>query len=214
MVVRVRRPAANPPGWMLLVAWQERGAAHVKRGVCGPLCSFWGPDGTWNWEADAAQRWMLLAACDRGATLFEAFSNSPPYWMTVSGRASGAPSQLDTPRVCSFLCPLIPRVPDCSRCKATMFVAMCQQYKIHSCSFFCPSAPEQRWCDGGCLHDAYKGHYSRDEYVTWACACTGNFFPWLDNLQPVFYDHFVLYLTEVVRWYRDTHGITFRCGDA
>ena len=52
--------------------------------------SFWGPDGTWNWEADAAQRWMLLAARDRGATLFEAFSNSPPYWMTVSGRASGA----------------------------------------------------------------------------------------------------------------------------
>ena len=43
------------------------------------------------------------------------------------------------------------------------------------------------------------------------CLCTGNFFPWLDNLQPVFYDHFVLYLTEVVRWYRDTHGITFRC---
>ena len=49
-----------------------------------------------NWEADAAQRWMLLAARDRGATLFEAFSNSPPYWMTVSGRgqrcAQAAPS--------------------------------------------------------------------------------------------------------------------------
>jgi hypothetical protein len=52
--------------------------------------SFWGPDGTWNWDADANQRWMLLAARDRGAHIFEAFSNSPPYWMTVSGRASGA----------------------------------------------------------------------------------------------------------------------------
>lgn len=32
---------------------------------------------------------MLLAARERGARVFEAFSNSPPFWMTVSGRASG-----------------------------------------------------------------------------------------------------------------------------
>jgi O-glycosyl hydrolase len=46
--------------------------------------------GVWDWNADANQRWMLLAARARGATAFEAFSNSPPYWMTRSGCASGA----------------------------------------------------------------------------------------------------------------------------
>ena len=51
--------------------------------------SFWGPDGEWDWDADPGQRWMLLAARERGARVFEAFSNSPPFWMTVSGRASG-----------------------------------------------------------------------------------------------------------------------------
>ena len=54
--------------------------------VCG---SFWGPDQKWDWEQDAGQRWVLLQARRRGACLFEAFSNSPPYWMTNSGRASG-----------------------------------------------------------------------------------------------------------------------------
>lgn len=53
------------------------------------MCSFWGPDGTWDWSQDANQRWVLLAARDRGACHFEAFSNSAPYWMTYSGRASG-----------------------------------------------------------------------------------------------------------------------------
>ncbi len=42
-------------------------------------------------------------------------------------------------------------------------------------------------------------------------ARAGNFLPWLDNLQAVYYDYFVRYLVEVVRWYRDTHGIIFRC---
>lgn len=77
---------------------------------------------------DANQRWMLLAAQQRGASIFEAFSNTPPYWMTVSGRSSG------------------------------------------------------------------------------------NVFPWLDNLRAEYYDQFVHYLTEVVRWYRDQHDITFRQG--
>jgi hypothetical protein len=40
---------------------------------------------------------------------------------------------------------------------------------------------------------------------------SGNVFPWLDNLQPRFQDQFVHYLAEVVRWYRDTHNIIFRC---
>ncbi|HEY8993270.1 MAG TPA: glycoside hydrolase [Lacunisphaera sp.] len=45
--------------------------------------------GVWNWQADAGQRWMLEAAIKRGANWLEAFSNSPPYWMTLSQCASG-----------------------------------------------------------------------------------------------------------------------------
>lgn len=48
-------------------------------------------DGVWHWEADPGQRWMLEAAKKRGVLRFEAFSNSPPWWMTRSGCASGAP---------------------------------------------------------------------------------------------------------------------------
>ena len=46
--------------------------------------------GQWNWNADAGQRWLLQAAKARGANIFEAFSNSPPWWMTVSGSVTGA----------------------------------------------------------------------------------------------------------------------------
>ena len=65
---------------------------HRKRpqlkGVCH-RCSFWGPDGTWDWSQDENQRWVMLQARERGACIFEAFSNSPPFWMTYSGRGSG-----------------------------------------------------------------------------------------------------------------------------
>jgi O-glycosyl hydrolase len=47
----------------------------------------------YDWNADADQRWMLDAARSRIPAeqfIAEAFSNSPPYWMTVSGCASGA----------------------------------------------------------------------------------------------------------------------------
>ncbi len=51
---------------------------------------FWNPDRTWNWEADAGQRKVLTQAVkDCGVNLVEAFSNSPPYWMTASGCAAG-----------------------------------------------------------------------------------------------------------------------------
>ncbi|CAG8643681.1 4167_t:CDS:10 [Gigaspora margarita] len=43
----------------------------------------------YNWTSDANQRWILFAAKDRGADVFEAFSNSPPYWMTYSNCSSG-----------------------------------------------------------------------------------------------------------------------------
>ncbi|KAK9790933.1 hypothetical protein WJX73_002148 [Symbiochloris irregularis] len=68
--------------------WQTKDTGKLRYGA--NVESFWGPEGQWDWELDAGQRWMLLAARSRGARHFEAFSNSPPYWMTKSGRASGS----------------------------------------------------------------------------------------------------------------------------
>ena len=45
--------------------------------------------GAYNWSADANQRWVLQQAIAKGANVLEAFSNSPPYWMTVSGSVTG-----------------------------------------------------------------------------------------------------------------------------
>ncbi|GJP70071.1 hypothetical protein CLOP_g1057 [Closterium sp. NIES-67] len=44
----------------------------------------------YDWSADDRQRKVLLAARARGADTFEAFANSPPWWMTVSGDVAGA----------------------------------------------------------------------------------------------------------------------------
>jgi O-glycosyl hydrolase len=53
--------------------------------------------GKWDWTADANQRWVLQAAIRRGADQLEAFSNSPPWWMTrsqsVTGNDGGAENQ-------------------------------------------------------------------------------------------------------------------------
>lgn len=46
--------------------------------------------GTWDWDADANQRWMLRAAVSRGANHVVAFANSPPYWMNHSESVTGA----------------------------------------------------------------------------------------------------------------------------
>ena len=48
--------------------------------------------GTWDWTADANQRAILQRIVTSGGSgvILEAFSNSPPYWMTNSGCASGA----------------------------------------------------------------------------------------------------------------------------
>jgi len=43
-----------------------------------------------DWSRDASQRRMLQEAKRRGATVFEAASYSPPYWMTLSGCSAGA----------------------------------------------------------------------------------------------------------------------------
>jgi O-glycosyl hydrolase len=53
---------------------------------------FQAADGSWNWNADANQRAVLQRIVERGgaSVILEAFSNSPPYWMTKSGCASGS----------------------------------------------------------------------------------------------------------------------------
>ncbi|NOV03593.1 discoidin domain-containing protein [Paenibacillus planticolens] len=45
--------------------------------------------GVFDWSQDANQRWWLQAAKARGANQLEAFSNSAPYYMTVSGSTTG-----------------------------------------------------------------------------------------------------------------------------
>lgn len=49
-----------------------------------------GPNAIFDWNRDAPQRKMLQEAKKRGADIFEAAAYSPPYWMTVSGCASGS----------------------------------------------------------------------------------------------------------------------------
>jgi O-glycosyl hydrolase len=46
--------------------------------------------GVWDWNVDANQRWVLREAIALGANHVEAFANSPPWWMTVSGSVTGA----------------------------------------------------------------------------------------------------------------------------
>lgn len=48
------------------------------------------PTAPYNWEADKGQRTLLLKIKEkRPDAIFEAFSNSAPYWMTISGCAAG-----------------------------------------------------------------------------------------------------------------------------
>jgi O-glycosyl hydrolase len=47
-------------------------------------------DAPYNWDADKGQRILMLKIkAKRPDAVFEAFSNSPPYWMTYSGCAGG-----------------------------------------------------------------------------------------------------------------------------
>jgi O-glycosyl hydrolase len=56
----------------------------------GDVPGFEPEEGHWDWNADENQRSVLQGALKRGVTIAEAFSNSPPYWMTVSGSVTGA----------------------------------------------------------------------------------------------------------------------------
>ncbi|WP_019635436.1 glycoside hydrolase family 30 protein [Paenibacillus fonticola] len=67
----------------------EKPGEHTLR-PGGDVPGFQPEAGLWDWEADANQRYILQESLRRGVTIAEAFSNSPPYWMTVSGSVSGA----------------------------------------------------------------------------------------------------------------------------
>lgn len=79
------RPGGAVPGF-----WRQ------PAGVTGR--DWWRADdeAMWDWSQDRRQRWWLDAIRDRvKQPIFEAFSNSPPYFMTVSGRVSGAETATD-----------------------------------------------------------------------------------------------------------------------
>jgi O-glycosyl hydrolase len=66
--------------------------SHHHMRQWGDIPGFEPSKGTWDWTADANQRAVLqriVARLGAGAIL-EAFSNSPPYWMTKSGCSSGS----------------------------------------------------------------------------------------------------------------------------
>lgn len=55
-----------------------------------------GPDKPYDWTRDAAQRRVMLKIKEkRPDAVFEAFSNSAPWWMTVSGCCAGGPTTKD-----------------------------------------------------------------------------------------------------------------------
>jgi len=78
------------------------GLTYMEPRACVP--GYLGVDGKYDWNADAAQRWVLAHGIKLGANKFEAFSNSPPYFMTISGSVTGAvgggdnlkPDQMDS----------------------------------------------------------------------------------------------------------------------
>jgi O-glycosyl hydrolase len=63
---------------------------HHHMGQYKDMPGFEPSAGTWTWDVDTNQRAVLQRiVADDANVILEAFSNSPPYWMTKSGCASG-----------------------------------------------------------------------------------------------------------------------------
>ncbi|MCC8170028.1 MAG: hypothetical protein LIO59_06680 [Oscillospiraceae bacterium] len=62
---------------------------HITR-LDSAVPGYMNADGTYDWDADVNQLNVLKAAVREGADIVEAFSNSAPYFMTISGCSSGA----------------------------------------------------------------------------------------------------------------------------
>ena len=58
--------------------------------------------GRFDWRADGRQRLILHECMSMGVTHIQAFSNSPPYYMTVSGSVTGAKNGGDNLKVSDF----------------------------------------------------------------------------------------------------------------
>lgn len=64
--------------------------SHDHMGANREMPGFQASNGTWDWNADSRQTSVLARLVATGEdVIIEAFSNSPPYWMTKSGCASG-----------------------------------------------------------------------------------------------------------------------------
>lgn len=61
---------------------------HMRVGAQMPVFKA-SASAAYDWSADAPQRDLLAKAKAHGANLFEAFANSPPWWMTKSGDTAG-----------------------------------------------------------------------------------------------------------------------------
>jgi O-glycosyl hydrolase len=92
--------------------YMKRGATmegfwKAPNGTTQQDMDWWKPDNPshWNWAADANQRWWV-DQIKKKITRWEAFSNSPPWFQTVSGYVSGgfnsSTDQIRTDRVDDF----------------------------------------------------------------------------------------------------------------
>lgn len=64
--------------------------SHEHMRVSAEIPGYEPSPGVWDWSADAGQRWVLQQAVGKGVNITEAFSNSPPYWMTDSQCSAGS----------------------------------------------------------------------------------------------------------------------------
>lgn len=73
--------------------------SHEHMGENREMPGFQSSSGDWDWDADARQTAVLRRLVERGeGVVIEAFSNSPPHWMTKSGCASGSTDGSDNLR--------------------------------------------------------------------------------------------------------------------
>ncbi|CAE8621114.1 unnamed protein product [Polarella glacialis] len=70
--------------------WQPLYSPKTSYRPGAAVQSYLNENGTWNWSADAGQRKVLAGALQRGLASAQAFSNSPPWWMTKSQSSTGA----------------------------------------------------------------------------------------------------------------------------
>lgn len=94
--------------------------ASGGKGLRAELEGFWdGPGQPYRWERDATQRRILLMIKKkRPDAVFEAFSNSAPWWMTISGCCAG-----NTPATADNV------APEMYETFARYLVDVCKHYK-------------------------------------------------------------------------------------